>query len=192
MHVLHVGAWALQLYADVPDSNFAALSISIHCCVVQAIMTPCISCVQSEFSSELLLDILYNGVRVQLPGCSSTEGASCTLQAFEVNALFGDLHSLAMYVDVFLNLCVSALLCEVFPRTLLRRATATLEHIIASICSNGKVAIQSNALQCIPEDHSLSLLVARAALGHAVSHFWHHPQLRAPHADMPNCLQHFW
>lgn len=86
-YLLHVGAWALQLCADEPDSNFAALSISIHCCVVQAIVTPCISCVQSESSSELLVEILYNGVRVQLPGCSSTEGASCTLQAFEVQAL---------------------------------------------------------------------------------------------------------
>ena len=83
-------------------------------------------------------------------------------------------------MDVCLNLCVSALLCEVFPQTLLRRATATLDHIIESMWSNGKVAIQSNAMQCIAEADRLSLLVARIALDHVMSQFWHHPQLNSP------------
>lgn len=39
---------------------------------------------QSGTSSKLLLDVVYNGVRVQLPGCQIAEGATCTLEAFEV------------------------------------------------------------------------------------------------------------
>lgn len=94
-----------------------------------------------------------------------------------------------MYMVVSLNLCVSALLCEVFSPTLLCRATATLDHIKASICSDGNVAIQSNAMQCVAEADRLSLLVARVAQGHVVSPFWHHPQLTDVQIHEPHCIQ---